>query len=179
MNISISRYRLTTTDIALAGFTNAALLDASRWRGSNEQSAAEVAAAELAYTFGFPAHMKFPAVDDMHQDALVSALRQSFTNRGGDLLIIFQNTVVLDDTTTTRVDPTSGMEEGLNVIARCVDAINRAYASAEQAGDANLAGVSVVLEGFGRSGLPNLQGAWSHAQRVSFDVQPFTDALPT
>lgn len=138
-----------------------------------------MAAAELAYTFGFPPHLKFPAVDDAHQDALVQALRNSFTNRGGDLLVIFQNTVVLDDTTQTRVDPTSGLEEGLNVIARCVDAINRAYAAAEQAGDANLAGVSVVLEGFGRSGLPNLTGAWSSAQRISFDVQPFTDALPT
>lgn len=55
-------YRLTTTDISLAGFTSAILLDAARWKPNVEEelSPEDTAAAEVAYTFGFPDDLSPP-----------------------------------------------------------------------------------------------------------------------
>jgi hypothetical protein len=55
-------YRLTTTDISLAGFTSAILLDAARWKPHVEEelSPEDTAAAEVAYTFGFPDDLSPP-----------------------------------------------------------------------------------------------------------------------
>eukprot|EP00854_Cymbomonas_tetramitiformis_P008478 gene8478-10072_t len=41
----------------------------------------------------------------------------------------------------------------LNIVARVVDCINLAYSDLDGADCENLAGVSVVLEGFARSGM--------------------------
>lgn len=127
------------------------------------------AAAELAYTFGFDDGAA-PTVTSQYRDTLSQALEKCFLCRGGDLLIVFQNVV-----------PEKGDVAGdaaYNVVARTVDLINMAYASADEKELPNLAGISVVLEGFAHTGLHALTGKWDDGQVVSVEVMPFTDALP-
>mmetsp|Transcript_11304 Transcript_11304/g.29015 ORF Transcript_11304/g.29015 Transcript_11304/m.29015 type:complete len:227 (-) Transcript_11304:11-691(-) len=162
-----SAYRLTTTDITLAGFTNVALLDAARWRGGEELTPEACAAAELAYTFGFDDAVA-PTVTSDHADALVAAIEGCIAGRGGDLLIVFQNAM-----------PEGGAEDTtMHVVARVVDLINRAYAAADAKETPHLAGISVVLEGYARTGLQHLKGRWDDGTEVLQQVLPFTDALP-
>jgi len=53
-----------------------------------------------------------------------------------------------------------------------------AYAEADAEQVELLAGVSVVLEGFARTGMFRVDGTWDTGVRVGFEVQAFTDALP-
>ena len=101
---------------------------------------------------------------------LTQALEKCFVGRGGDLLIVFQNAV-----------PETGEfteDAAANVMARTVDLINMAYTSADEKGLDNMAGISVVMEGFAKTGLHTLKGKWDNGKEVSVDVLPFTDALP-
>jgi len=162
-------YRLTTTDISLAGFTTVVLLDAARWRGGEELTPEACAAAELAYTLGFDDSVA-PTVTSEHRASLSKALEACFVGRGGDMLLVIQNVVA----------EAGDMEKdaALNVAARTVDLINTAYASADAKELPDLAGISVVLEGFARSGLQQLSGKWDNGESINLPVMPFTDALP-
>ena len=127
------------------------------------------AAAELAYTFGFSDAIA-PTVTSEHMAALAESLEKCFVGRGGDLLIIFQNAV-----------PETGEfseDAAANVMARTVDLINMAYTSADEKGLPDMAGISVVMEGFARTGLQTLTGKWDNGKTISVEVLPFTDAMP-
>jgi len=127
------------------------------------------AAAELAYTFGF-SDMVAPTVTSEHLDALTQAMEKCFAGRGGDMLIVFQNVV-----------PVTGefsQDAAANVVARTVDLINMAYTSADNKELPGLAGISVVMEGFSKTGLQALTGKWDNGKTISVQVLPFTDALP-
>ena len=127
------------------------------------------AAAEMAYTLGFDDSVA-PTVTSEYRSSLAEAIEACFVGRGGDMLIVIQNTV-----------PDSGdMEKdaAFNVVARTVDLIDKAYAAADAKELPNLAGISVVLEGFARSGLQELRGKWDDGESVVLPVMPFTDALP-
>jgi hypothetical protein len=112
-----------------------------------------------------------PTVTSDHAEALVGAIERCITGRGGDLLIVFQNTLPEAAGRATE-------DATLHVVARTVDIINRAYTAADDKELPNLAGISVVLEGYARTGLQNLKGRWDDGREVLFDVMPFTDALP-
>jgi len=171
-------YRLTTTDISLAGFTAAILLDASRWKpdADDELSPEDTAAAELAYTFGMTEVNTAPSLSSKHRKTVIQGLKKSFIGRGGDLLIIFQNTGSGEG---TPLGDGPDAEHALNLVALLLDCINTAYAEADAEGADLLAGVSVVLEGFARSGMFRIEGVWDSGVQVSFEVQAFTDALPS
>jgi len=171
-------YRLTTTDIALAGFTTAILLDASRWKPNVEEelSPEDTAAAEIAYTFGFTEEMTPPTISRKHRSTVIAGLKKSFIGRGGDLLIIFQNTGYGEGT------PLGDGEDAItamNIVAMVLECINAAYCEAEDEAAEGLAGVSVVLEGFARTGMFRLSGNWDTGEGVDYEVQAFTDALPS
>jgi hypothetical protein len=106
---------------------------------------------------------------------LIAGLKHAFTGRGGDLLIIFQNTGFGEG---TALGDGPHAERALNCVAMLLDAINTAYAEADAEAVELLAGVSVVLEGFARTGMFRIDGTWDTGVRVGFEVQAFTDALP-
>mmetsp|Transcript_5756 Transcript_5756/g.6609 ORF Transcript_5756/g.6609 Transcript_5756/m.6609 type:complete len:233 (+) Transcript_5756:311-1009(+) len=170
-------YRLTTTDIALAGFTTVVLLDAVRWKPveGDELTPEACAASEIAYTFGFPDDKAPPSMTGKHRMQWIECLKGAFVGRGGDCLVIFQNVCTGEG---TELGEGPDAELAMTLVARTVDCINSAYADQDAAGVEGLAGVSVVLEGFARSGMFKLEGSWDTGSPIEFDVQAFTDALP-
>mmetsp|Transcript_69868 Transcript_69868/g.221375 ORF Transcript_69868/g.221375 Transcript_69868/m.221375 type:complete len:190 (-) Transcript_69868:30-599(-) len=134
-------YRLTTTDIALAGFTQCVLLDAARWCGGDEDLTPEMcAASEVAYTLGFPEDVTPQSITAEWKGTLCQALGKAFVGRGGDLLIIFQNAITAElggDGQGQGAGKTNS--QGMSVVCRVVDAINQAYAAADAQGLPDLA----------------------------------------
>mmetsp|Transcript_5960 Transcript_5960/g.8050 ORF Transcript_5960/g.8050 Transcript_5960/m.8050 type:complete len:220 (-) Transcript_5960:272-931(-) len=171
-------YRLTTTDISLAGFTTAVLLDAMRWQPNpeDELSPEETAAAEVAYTFGFPESSTPPVISLANKSIIVEGLKHAFVGRGGDLLIIFQN---VGSGEGSALGEGAGADRAMNIVAMVLDCVNAAYAAADAEGLEGLAGVSVVLEGFARTGMFQIAGSWDSGQQIQLEVQAFTDALPS
>ncbi|KAK3238229.1 hypothetical protein CYMTET_51745 [Cymbomonas tetramitiformis] len=170
-------YCLTTTDISLAGFTSAVLFDAARWRpvDGDELSPEVCAASEIAYTLGFPESKAAASVTSKHKREMLACFKHAFQGRGGDLLIVFQN-MASGDNSALGDGPEADV--ALNIVARVVDCINLAYSDLDGADCENLAGVSVVLEGFARSGMFKVEGTWDNGETIDYDVQAFTDALP-
>lgn len=172
-----SAYKLSTSDIALAGFTQCVLLDAARWRAGDDDLPPEMcAASEVAYTMGFDENAP-DRIQWEQKNGLTKALMKSFCNRGGDLLIIFQNTIPED--VIGEGAPGTATVDGLNIVARLLCCINEAYNAAEVAGYKDLAGVSCVLEGYARSGHSRIRGQWDTGEGIDYPVHHFADAVPS
>ena len=77
------------------------------------------------------------------------------------------------------VDDVDLEDKALEAAARVVDLINRAYTLADEEGYANLAGVSVVLEGYANTGLTKIDTRWDDSEGSTYEVAPLADIFPS
>merc|ERR1712086_1089727 len=143
---------LTSSQIFGAGFSRVLILNVKGWADSR------LALEDVAYSFGFEASSE-PDDASALPYAVEVAWRQQIINcvgpvlRGPDLLIVVQE---MKPVPSTKKECTA-----FTCAARMIDCLSAAWDDAEMNGVPELAGVSVVLEGWPDTTETTLQCAWN------------------